>query len=278
MSHSERVNRARPSCFFFLIDQSKSMDDAWGGDTGKRKADGLATIMNRVLRELVLACTSGTKIYRYFDVGILGYGGTVNSAFVGGLAGRELVGIDELGDAPDRIEERKVSAVNEVGEEVDEKSPFPIWIDPIANGGTPMCEVFTKAAQILTPWVAQHRDSFPPVVINVTDGESTDGNPAGAAQQLRNLDTSDGNVLLFNIHLSSDSTLPIRFPTSAAGLPNEFASALFEMSSVVPSSMAARAPTYGETIAEGARGFVFNGDMVTVLRLLKLGTALPVDR
>ena len=65
-----------------------------------------------------------------------------------------------------------------------------------------MCEALTLATSTLETWVKEHKFSYPPVVINITDGESTDGDPLEDAQVLRELSTQDGNVLLFNCHIS----------------------------------------------------------------------------
>ena len=41
-------------------------------------------------------------------------------------------------------------------------------------------------------WIAEHRDSFPPVVVHITDGESQEGDPRPYADPLRELATEDG--------------------------------------------------------------------------------------
>jgi len=69
--------------------------------------------------------------------------------------------------------------------------------------------------------VAQHPKSFPPVVINITDGESTDGDPYPASAAIRELETEDGNVLLLNLHLSSCRAPQVFFPDSESGLAEQ---------------------------------------------------------
>ena len=59
------------------------------------------------------------------------------------------------------------------------------------------------AKGILEGWLAQHPNCHPPIVVNITDGAATDGNPLVPADELKNLKSSEGNVLLYNIHLSS---------------------------------------------------------------------------
>jgi hypothetical protein len=57
MSYSAEISRINPSCFLFLIDQSGSMQDSFGsGEIVKKKADGVADAINRLLQELVLKC------------------------------------------------------------------------------------------------------------------------------------------------------------------------------------------------------------------------------
>ncbi len=56
MSYTAEISRANPSCFLFLVDQSGSMMDAFGGEPDKRKADKVADAINRLLQDLVNMC------------------------------------------------------------------------------------------------------------------------------------------------------------------------------------------------------------------------------
>ena len=47
---------------------------------------------------------------------------------------------------------------------------------------------------------------------------------------------------------------------------------LFRMSSVLPSYMQTAARQEGYGVSDGSRGFVFNADMVSVIRFLDIGT------
>ncbi len=58
MAYTAEVSRANPSAFVFLIDQSKSMEEPFGGGQGKRKADGVSDAINRLLQNLVVCCYS----------------------------------------------------------------------------------------------------------------------------------------------------------------------------------------------------------------------------
>ncbi len=273
MSYSAEISRSNPSMFLFLIDQSGSMDDSFGaGESGRKKADGVADAVNRLLQNLVIKCAKQEGVRDYYDVGVIGYGGKVSAALSGTLAGRDLVPISELADAPARVEERARKVEDGAGGLVDESVKFPVWFDPVAKGGTPMCEALSKARDITAGWAQTHGGSFPPVVMNITDGESTDGDPSSAAAALTEVQTSDGNVLLFNLHLSSSAASPIQFPDAETNLPDEYAKLLFRMSSHLPSHMRSIAAQEGMAVTDGSRGFVFNADMVSVIRFLDIGT------
>jgi hypothetical protein len=273
MTYTAEISRSNPSCFLFLIDQSGSMDDGFGADEGNRKkADGVADAINRLLQNLVIKCAKSEGVRDYYHVGVLGYGSKVGPAFGGALAGRELVPISEIADNPARVDERTKKVDDGAGGLVDQTVKFPIWFDAVARGGTPMCDALTRSHAILSTWLADHAGSFPPIVINITDGESTDGDPTEKARELEQLASDDGNVLLFNVHLSSQRATPVEFPDGEDALPDDYAKLLFRISSPMPSYMRSSAQQEGYSVSDGTRGFVFNADMVAVIRFLDIGT------
>ena len=276
MPYEAEISRVSPSVFLFLIDRSGSMSDPFGGGGGgKTRAEGVADAINRLLQNLVIKCAKSEGVRDYYEVGVIGYGADVGPAFSGPLAGRDLVPISEVANNPARVEERTKKVDDGAGGLVDETVKFPVWFDPVANGPTPMCAVLNRAQQILSPWVAQHAASYPPIVIHITDGESTDGDPTEVAERIKALRTSDGACLLFNLHISSQTAAPVQFPTAEsaeAALPDQHARLLFGLSSELPDFMLAFARDEGFAAAPGARGFVFNSDLVTVIRFLDIGT------
>jgi hypothetical protein len=291
MSYTAEISRANPSCFLFVIDQSGSMQDVMDPTnvqpmdapvsvdgrnytqqaSGDIKAKGVSDAINRWLRELVLKCTKSEGPRDYYHVGVIGYGAQVGPAFSGALAGKDLVTISEIANSPARIEDRAKKVTDGAGGLVDQTVRFPIWIDPVANNGTPMCKALSNAHSILSQWVPQHMSSFPPTVIHITDGESTDGDPTPVAESIKNLNTDDGNVLLFNIHFSSNRARPISFPDNETGLPDQYAQLLFRISSVLPDHIREEAKR-DYSISEGSRGFAFNADIVELIKFVEIGT------
>ena len=249
------------------------MSDPFGtGETSKRKADGVADAINKLLQNLIIKCAKPEGIRDYFHVGVIGYGAQLGPAFGGALSGRDLVPIGDVANMPVRIEERAKKVDDGAGGLIDRSVKFPVWFDAVANGGTPMCQALTTAKSILQNWLGQHPDCFPPVLINITDGEATDGNPLPSSQAIRDLKSTDGNVLLFNLHLSSQKATPIIFPDSESNLPDEHARLLFTMSSYLTDYMRTLAKQEGFPVSENTRGFAFNADIVSVIQFLDIGT------
>jgi hypothetical protein len=273
MPYSAEISRANPTCFLFVIDQSGSMADVFPGEGAKKKADGVADAINKLLQNLVIRSAKEEGVRDYFHVGVIGYGSSVGPAFGGALSGRELAPISEIANSPVRIEERTKKVDDGAGGLVDQKVRFPIWFDPTTGGGTPMCQALAQGKRVLQQWLGQHASSFPPTVIHITDGESTDGDPSQAMRELTSLSSNDGNVLLFNLHLSSNpSAVSTAFPDSPTQLPDQFARTLFEGASALTPFMRTVAAEHGFSLGEGAKCFVLNAELVLVIQALDIGT------
>src|ERR1051325_578775 len=223
MPYTAELSRSNPTALIFLIDQSSSMAEPFAAQPEKPKADGVADGINRLLQNLVLKCAKGDGIRDYFHVGVIGYGGRVAWALGGNLAGQKLVPISAIANNPLKVEQRTRKFDDGAGGPVEQKFKFPIWFEPVAGGRTPMCQAIKEATAAAKDFVGQYLGAFPPLVINISDGKATDGNPELPTIGLRNLATTDGNVLIFNAHLSSQPASPIEFPSAESELPDPYA-------------------------------------------------------
>jgi hypothetical protein len=232
----------------------------------------VADAINRLLSELTIKCAKEEGVRDYFHVAVLGYGATVGPALSGALAGREIAPLSEIAASPARLETRTKKVSDGAGGIVEQDVKFPVWLDPVADNGTPMTAALTRTYSIVSGWLTDHPSCFPPVVLNLTDGEATDGDPTAAAGQLRQLQSTDGATLLFNLHVSSDRSPKTEFPAGEEQLPNQFARLLFQLSSHLPIGMRSYAQQQGIPVSEGTRGFVFNADMTSLVQFLDIGT------
>jgi hypothetical protein len=272
MPYSAEISRANPSAFLFLIDQSGSMVEPIAGSENKRKCDSVSDAINRLLHNLIIKCARGEGVRNFYEVCVVGYGATVAPAFSGPLAGRDLVPLSEVASSPARVEERIRKVDDGNGGIIEQKVKFPVWFEPTAKGITPMGSALSLASKIMKEWVARHMASYPPIVINISDGEATDSGPVPQAEELCSLATDDGNLLLLNCHISNTTVQPIVFPDSDADLPDTFSKSLFSISSILPASMRELARAEGFSLGPEARGFAFNADLVELIRFLDIGT------
>jgi hypothetical protein len=278
MAFSAEISRTNPTCLLFLVDQSSSMDGPFGGQPGKKKSEGVADAINRLLQNLVLKCAKADGVRDYFHVGVIGYGEDVGPKLAGTSQDRPLAPISAVANNPIRLEQRTRTVDDGAGGLVEQTFRFPVWFEPTAGGKTPMNAAVELAQAIVSDFIATYPDCFPPLVLNLTDGKPTDANPLDAAVALKGTKSTDGNVLMFNAHLSGSPVPPVCFPDVEAAVPEKYGKLLFRMSSILPPKLMAAARDEGFAIAGPARGFVFNADLVAVIRFLDIGTRVATPR
>ncbi|MEO5373152.1 MAG: hypothetical protein H7840_02605 [Alphaproteobacteria bacterium] len=293
MAYSQDISRDTPGAFLFLIDQSMSMNKPFGTDEAGRplrRASVVADALNNTLEELVNRCMRDDGVRDYFEIGIIGYGRTNRPTFCweGGLAGRGMVPISEVA-AHARQEQMEVETVIR-DQVVKETITISRWLSPAAYDSTPMKAAFLLARTTLEEWIYKHPASFPPIVINITDGMANDVDSdeelLSTARRLTSLKTSDGNVLLVNCHISGESDQVVVFPWSPMQLPRDrYARLLFEMSSEMSDRHRAIICEIFDrdlNTTPTVRGVAFNADAVALIKLLDIGTrqaiAFPMDQ
>ena len=111
------------------------------------------------------------------------------------LAGAELCRVDVQ-------QERTLPGGKTVVSVISQK----IWVRPLASDKTPMYSALRRCHELCSQWCARrsNRESYPPTIFNITDGESSEGDERrllDAAESIRKLGTDDGTALLINIHI-----------------------------------------------------------------------------
>ena len=256
------IGTANPGLILILVDQSYSMTDPYGAG---QKKDVAALAVNRAVYEIILACQSGESIKDRCFVGILGYGASVE-VHVHGM-------ISHVAD--NHVTKQKVikKEPDGAGGIIEMETEMPVWITPKASNGTPMHEAFDAAYSVAEEWVQKNPDSFPPIVINVTDGDPNKPDETKeAAKKLMQLSTTDGNLLLMNAHISNSEAGELSFPNSDSGLYDQYAKYLFDISSELPETLSQAAMKVGFSPLDGSRCFVFNAKAETLIMLLNFGS------
>lgn len=251
------ASKGKPAFLVFIVDQSSSMRGQIGKDSCT-KAEATAKILNEILENLLYECTKDQKIIDYFYILVIAYGGDLAKEVFCGT-------VSEL--------EAKAEAGSKGGD--GDLAGSYIWLKPEAEGGTPMTEAFILAEKKIQEWIQKYPDSFPPVVLNITDGAPNQKESAEkAAKALLSTGTSDGNTLLFSCHISESKGEPIEYPNNSDNLPDQYAKWLYQICSPFPPVLAQRAKKFGCRIEEGGKGFVFNGDSKSLFKFFQIGTRL----
>jgi internalin A len=250
----------QPGLIIFLIDQSESMKCPFHGTS---KEEIAALVVNRCIYEIINACKQGESIRDRCHIGVIGYGATTD-ILVGGRP-------SELAQQVRRAQSLKRSVYDGAGGLVEINFKLPIWLEPRSENGTPLATAFTFCADLIALWISENPDNFPPIVYNVIGSEPYDSEQtAASACRLLSMGTSDGKIVLYNVHLSDSSGPEITLPSTEEALPDEFSRLLFRISSVLPEPMVAGAVNSGLTPSAGARGLFVNATAETLAKVLGL--------
>lgn len=284
--YTAQITRSTPTAFIFLLDHSASMSRQTNllGET-MPMSEAVARIVNRQINELVLRCIKANEVRHYFDIAVIGYGEDSYSAWDGDLAGRDFVSPEELRDNPLKritVREEKKTRRGTVVKEVEKVQ----WIEARHTGSrTHFHKAFDHAKRLLDRWMEEHhdKDCYPPTIINITDGAyngATKEMVQQRANELKSMFTNDGNVLLFNIHITADGGSVQTFPTSKDELGgNGYASDLFDLSSLLPlryNEEICRMQDIDSSVRHSA--MAVNADMSTLIKLMDIGTPTNISQ
>ena len=172
--YDKKITSDEPTLMVFLIDQSGSMGEPLAEKEGVvyTIAKIAKILTDTFLYESIRRCQRGNVFKPYIDFAIIGYGVGVHSALPKIPLEQFPFSVTKLADA--------YIAKNASNPDVVPLIPRPKleWLEERADSGvTPMLAAFTKAREIIEKWLPDHQTSFPPVVINITDGMPTDDAP-----------------------------------------------------------------------------------------------------
>lgn len=279
--YQRSITRITRSAIIIAIDSSLSMQD-WTifHNTRMRKMDAAALISNFAIDELVMRSTRAGNIRDYYDIAVIGYSGDGIEHIVGNEEGG-MVHINSLhGNMPQPV------CYNLIHEEEDGSlCTIPItlneWVTPKAYGTAPMYEALVHIKDLVTKWCEDNMNkaSFPPIVINISDGccgDAEEDEILDIASSIESIGTKDGSTLLVNVYLANeaDDTTNALFPNvSELFSHDQDCQMLYNMSSTLPVEL--------EHLVDeivGCRGsgpykcFARNASICEILTLTDIGT------
>ncbi len=264
-NYNKTVGSDNPSMFVILLDQSGSMVEDFAGSDKMTRA---AQAVNRVIAELGRASLKESEHSPRCRIEVIGYGNESAESIVSGM-------ITDVMAHPTELVSEEV--VDSKGGLTEMKSG--IWVKPKANGGTPMTYAYERAAEKVSAWIQDHPDCFPPVVINITDGEPNRPESAkAAANRLMELASSDGQVLLMNAHIQETPADSILVPVSLPESISPSAKFLFDISSEIPDNLLANAISSGLPAGKGSRAFLYRANAEALIKLINFGSSMGFKR
>ena len=268
--YDKKINTKDPGLIILLIDQSGSMAETY--TSAKTKAKFAADAVNVCIFEIILACSSGNAVKPRCDIVVIGYGDPIMKLLLKGTATE----VDAMQVPTDKIHYRRLSGAGWEDVVTDIKQ----WVTPVANAGTPMHKAFEAAARVATAWAGAHQGSFPPIVMNITDGapDKPERDAEAEADKLKAVSTSDGKLLLFNAHIAKAGTGPeIVLPNSEPSNVDTTGQFIFRISSVLPAEVLDVARSANFTPLPGARGCVYNAGAENLTKLITFGGTLQTQ-
>lgn len=286
LPYTAQITRSTPTAFIFLIDQSVSMrrQTTYNGEQ-MSMSEAVARIVNNQINELVLRCIKTNEVRHYYDIAAIGYSTKAYSAWNGELEGRDFVTPQELKEHPFKVITTKKETRTRKGIIVKEVQKVQ-WLEARGDGSwTHVHEAFARAKSLLTQWMEEHhnQDCYPPTIINITDGEfngTTKENVLQLSNEMKSMFTNDGNVLLFNIHVSPNGGGSVVFPIDKTEINGDkYGETLYEMSSLLPLR-------YNQSISEVRKdnnnerhvAMAANADMSTLIQLMDIGTPTNISQ
>ena len=286
--YTAQITRKTPTAFIFLIDQSVSMrgyTELHGESMSK--AEAVARIVNSHLNELVNRCVKGSETRDYYDIAVIGYGTHAYSGWKGELGGRDFVKPSELQDHPYKKITTRKETHTRGGTRIVEVEEIQ-WLEPDATGNwTHVHEAFEKAKALLEGWMEEHhdKDCYPPTIINITDGMFNGASGDYVMQQaneLKSMFTNDGNVILFNIHItSSKGAHEVFCPADRSEVEgDDLAATLYDLSSLLPERYSPGIADYRGESPSGKRyaAMSANVGMETLAQLMDIGTPTNITQ
>lgn len=280
--YRQGITHIHRSAVIIAIDGSLSMQDYTHlHGTQMRKMDAATLIANFAIDELVVRATRANQVRDYYDIAVIYYSGDGVETVIGNENG-DFIEIKPL------VEQMPQPTIYHIIQQDsnNEQRTTPLtlheWVRPKACGSTPMYEALAQIKSMLRDWCdnPHNKDSFPPLVINISDGGCNDADDSeilNLSEEIRELHTTDGNCIFVNIHLATDDAKQnhsLIFPTFEELIADDQEGlTLYKMSSTLPAEleMVIHELT-GHKSNQPCKCFARNASICEVLAMADIGT------
>ena len=243
--YQQSITHLHRSAIIIAIDCSVSMQSwTYLHKTRMRKMEAASLVANFAIDELLVRASRANAVRNYYDIAVVGYSGDGVEMIIGN-ENDDLTDIKSLAERTPQPKCYNIIQQDTDGNMVSTPLTLHEWVEPKACGSSPMYEALIQVKKLIADWCdnPHHRDCFPPLVINISDGGCSDAEYdelIDIAKDIKELRTTDGSIIFINIYLSTDrdhESHSIIFPSTEEVIEDENESLLYNMSSVLPKEL-----------------------------------------
>lgn len=211
-----------PSLVLFLIDVSGSLGKELSPNL--IRIDAVSHLIQRIAIRMVQRSTKGAMISPRYHVAMFAYSSQV---------------IDLLGGIKPIDELAKLGV------------PQLTTLDK-----TDTARAFSWIKKLLTTELPKYAECPAPIVLHITDGGFNGNDPIPIVEDIRNMSTPDGNVLIANVYVNSSPKEATFLIDNNAHWVDAYDEKLFNMSSTFPDAYRAVYAEFGFQIPAGAKMYI----------------------
>ncbi len=284
-SKARTVNTSKPWLLVTLVDGSHSMSADWVG-TKRSMAEIVEQSVNNMLYDMALHYSisegEGEDVLKdRIHLRLLTYSGEDDVSDPIPLPGGSYY-LHADG------EDGWVKNYSELHRYNGSQAEIPRWFKHVPNGKTPMLKAFQTARRVIEEHISQFPDSFPPVLLNISDGEPSDcGEPidwsllTSECEAIRSLGRDGNHPIICNVHLDPRGRgLPSLYPEKPPS-ENGIEDGLWRSSSKISDLIGFQKNHSIPEVARDGNGdrrfFVFNSDLMHFHEFLSFSTRLGTN-
>ena len=257
------LSEARPALIGIEYDDSTSMQGPFAGQPNIKKMHAVTDVGNGLISGLIDRHSNTGPLRNRVHLSVAGY--NTGNAISPAMKGRPIVTLKEMADG---------AQFQNLQDNEGQPIQKPVWFHPTASGSTPMTGSIKRLRATYAGWKARPQGEHLVIGINVTDGESMDGDPADELAGLQaDVKANGGKLLMTNIHIAEEGGDSFTFPDEAdAARMNQHGQMLFRMSSPVPPELAEQLGT-----KPGARMMAYNATFEKFEEVFKAGSSVALQ-
>lgn len=283
--YTQVISPETPILVVIAIDQSGSMNEAFTNCSMiVSKSEIASMIASSIIEELITRSCHADKSRHYFDLSVVGYSRYDVYPLLCDSCHPVPAAIFE-NSRPELIR-RTIEYITPDNHLRLVPEAYYAWIKPKAAGTTAMLEMLDSVYNIVSDWCEcrQNHRSFPPIVINITDGlddlEYTNMHYQ-KSNRIKELGTDDGKVIFINVCIDScPREERLYFPSEKDIKPSQQAAMLARMSSKLPSMFNSLHKKHNGKVVSNPPyvSVCYNEAVLDIIPMLNMAVKLPEDK